>query len=128
MAKGDYGADVASGKRPFFLAVGFRAPNFTIFRNVVHVFFSLTCYVWCSGPQFYIVSHCRACLLVCRLKIICDADKPHLPWYAPARFWDYYPIEKIPPTPHPGMPTAAPMTAIQIHISEDICNDTDMVK
>ena len=87
------------------ITCGALARNFIFFRTVAHVY-------WCADSRLY----------------ICDADKPHLPWYAPARFWDYYPIEKIPPTPHPGMPTAAPMTAIQIHISEDICNDTDMVK
>lgn len=63
LAAGDYGADVASGARPFFLAVGLH--------------------------------------------------KPHVPWWAPKRFWDLYPIESIPPVPHPGLPTGMVAESLQ---------------
>ena len=33
--------------------------------------------------------------------------------HAPARFWDLYPIERMPPVPYPYIPTAAPEKAFQ---------------
>lgn len=76
MAAGGFGADVAAGERPFFLAVGFH--------------------------------------------------KPHVPWYAPGRFWDLYPLEKVPPTPHPGLPTAAVPVALQDWQALGFCGEEDM--
>jgi hypothetical protein len=112
MAGGGYGADVASGKKPFFLAVGFH--------------------------------------------------KPHVPWWAPARFWDLYPLDEVlgrvqsfsrapvhflqrtptqmyrvvrqwlhrrglsimqvPPTPHPGLPTGSVAVALQDWQALGFCN------
>jgi len=63
MANGTYGADVAAGTRPFFLAIGLH--------------------------------------------------KPHLPWWAPKRFWDLYPIEGVPPVPHPHLPSGVPNVALK---------------
>lgn len=76
MASGKYGEDVASMKRPFFLAVGFH--------------------------------------------------KPHIPWWAPARFWDLYPLEKVPPTPHPGLPTRCVNASLQDWQALTACNENDM--
>ena len=39
--------------------------------------------------------------------------KPHVPWWAPARFWDLYPIDQVPPTPHPGLVTNSETVALQ---------------
>ena len=36
-----------------------------------------------------------------------------VPWWAPARFWDLYPLEKVPPVPHPGLVTANVAVAMQ---------------
>jgi len=76
MQAGKYGADVASGERPFFLAVGLH--------------------------------------------------KPHIPWWAPARFWDLYPIDKVPPTPHPGLPTNCVNASLQNWQEVGACEDKDM--
>ena len=76
MASGGFGADVASGTRPFFLAVGFH--------------------------------------------------KPHVPWYAPARFWDLYPLDTVPPTPHPGLVTGSVSVAMQDWQALGFCAQPDM--
>ena len=63
LAAGEYGNDIVSQKRNFFLAIGLH--------------------------------------------------KPHVPWFAPKRFWDLYPLEKVPPVPHPGLPTAMVAESLQ---------------
>ena len=39
--------------------------------------------------------------------------KPHVPWYAPAKYWDLYPNDTISAPPHPGTPTNVPDIALQ---------------
>ena len=39
--------------------------------------------------------------------------KPHVPWHAPARFWDLYPIAGVPPVPHPGLVTGNVVESLQ---------------
>jgi iduronate 2-sulfatase len=77
MASGGYGADVANGSRPFFLAVGFH--------------------------------------------------RPHVPWIAPKRFWEYYPIDSVPPVPHPGLVTSVAPESLQDWQVRSWCSgETDM--
>jgi iduronate 2-sulfatase/deleted-in-malignant-brain-tumors protein 1 len=53
--------------------------------------------------------------------------KPHVPWFAPARFWDYYPLDKLPPVPHPGLPTNNQNVALQDWQVRSWCEkDVDM--
>jgi iduronate 2-sulfatase len=52
--------------------------------------------------------------------------KPHVPWYAPARFWDLYPLEKVPPTPHPGLVTGNVAVAMQDWQALGFCHQPDM--
>ena len=55
--------------------------------------------------------------------------KPHVPWFAPARFWDLYPLDKVPPVPHPGLPTNNHDVALQDWQVRSWCNkDIDMHK
>jgi iduronate 2-sulfatase len=74
MANGTFGEDVASGERPFFLAVGLH--------------------------------------------------KPHIPWICPKRFFAHYPIEGVPPVPHPTLP--GPAVSAQDWQMRGACNDVDM--
>ncbi len=76
MANGSFGADVASGERPFFLAIGLH--------------------------------------------------KPHVPWWCPARFWDFYPLDEVPPAPHPLMPEGAPAVSVQDWQIRGECSDKDV--
>ena len=39
--------------------------------------------------------------------------KPHVPWYAPSRYWDYYPEDNITLAPHRFKPVGAPNIAMQ---------------
>lgn len=39
--------------------------------------------------------------------------KPHVPWYAPAHYWDLYPNDTISLPPHPYKPIDAPNIAMQ---------------
>eukprot|EP01052_Picozoa_sp_SAG31_P028472 SAG31_NODE_2751_length_5144_cov_2.392666_6_plen_193_part_00 len=52
--------------------------------------------------------------------------KPHVPWWAPQRFWDYYPLEKVPPTPHPHLVTNNYAGALQDWQAVGMCNAPDM--
>ena len=40
-------------------------------------------------------------------------SKPHVPWYAPAHYWDLYPNETISLAPHKHKPIDAPNIAMQ---------------
>jgi arylsulfatase A-like enzyme len=50
----------------------------------------------------------------------------HVPWYAPARFWDLYPLDKVPPAPHPGLVTGNVDVAMQDWQALGFCNSPDM--
>eukprot|EP00035_Acanthoeca_spectabilis_P012558 m.224646 g.224646 ORF g.224646 m.224646 type:complete len:318 (-) comp15651_c0_seq5:1120-2073(-) len=52
--------------------------------------------------------------------------KPHIPWFCPKRFWDYYPIDKVPPTPHPHLPTNCANVSLQDWQALGVCNSVDM--
>ena len=52
--------------------------------------------------------------------------KPHVPWWAPSRFWDLYPIDKVPPTPHPGLVTNSETVALQDWQALGFCKQPDM--
>jgi len=78
MANGSYGADVASGARPFFLAIGYH--------------------------------------------------KPHVPYWCPKRFWDLYPIEAVPPVPHPTLPIGAPAVSAQDSQMRNFCSRSSDIK
>ena len=49
-----------------------------------------------------------------------------MPWWAPARFWDLYPLDSVPPTPHPGLPTNSETVALQDWQALGFCNQPDM--
>ena len=50
----------------------------------------------------------------------------HVPWYAPARFWDLYPLDKVPPAPHPGLVTGNVDVAMQDWQALGFCHSPDM--
>jgi len=55
--------------------------------------------------------------------------KPHVPWHAPARFWDLYPIESVPPVPHPGLVTNNVVESLQDWQVRSWCDgNTDIEK
>ena len=79
MASGGFGADVASGKRPFFLAVGFHKPHVRPVRVQ-----QLNCSVACTLAYYVLVgvpdSSARSPLQPCNLRNICKKQRCRRYW------------------------------------------------
>jgi len=39
--------------------------------------------------------------------------KPHVPWFAPSRFWELYPLQEVPAIPNPHLPVDNEAVALQ---------------
>lgn len=48
------------------------------------------------------------------------SHRPHLPWVAPAEFYDHYPLSSVLPPKHPRVPIGMPTIAWHGGIGKDI--------